>query len=205
MSTAVTVVVTPGRGLEVDCLSRALRDAGFAVGPEVEETTDVVVVAISRTASAAVAVELLESARESAPPTLVLVDDEALLRRAELLGLTATSWRSTQTSVVHAVRAVAAGSTAPPSRAATRVRDLFDSLTEREREVMALVARGRQDSEIASSLGIGTSTVRTYVQQALQKLGAPHRHAAATLVWSSAVMEDHAGRTGPSRVGAVGV
>lgn len=44
------------------------------------------------------------------------------------------------------------------------------SLTPREREVLALMAQGLRNSEMASELGLGVSTVRSYVQDILEKL-----------------------------------
>ncbi|MCH9276621.1 response regulator transcription factor [Bifidobacterium amazonense] len=49
------------------------------------------------------------------------------------------------------------------------------SLTEREREVMRLCAEGRSSQEIGMMLGIGASSVKTYVMRAARKLGARNR------------------------------
>jgi len=50
-------------------------------------------------------------------------------------------------------------------------------LSTREREVAALVAEGCTDKEIARALGIGVSSVRTYLRRLAEKTGA-HRRAA---------------------------
>jgi DNA-binding NarL/FixJ family response regulator len=59
---------------------------------------------------------------------------------------------------------------------APRVRgDVLQDLTEREREVVALVAHGLTNHEIAESLVISPATAKTHVSRALTKLGARDR------------------------------
>lgn len=48
-------------------------------------------------------------------------------------------------------------------------------LTQREREVMALIARGLTNGEIAARLGLGQATVKTHVSRVFQKLDVRHR------------------------------
>jgi PAS domain S-box-containing protein len=49
------------------------------------------------------------------------------------------------------------------------------SLTTREREVITLIAMGRETNEIAEQLHISSETVRTHVRNAMSKLGARTR------------------------------
>ena len=47
----------------------------------------------------------------------------------------------------------------------------YERLTDREQEVMVLVARGRSNSEIAAELYVSIQTVKTHVARVLAKLG----------------------------------
>jgi DNA-binding NarL/FixJ family response regulator len=51
----------------------------------------------------------------------------------------------------------------------------LDALTEREREVMALVGAGLSNEEIAESLVVSPATAKTHVSRAMGKLGARDR------------------------------
>lgn len=54
--------------------------------------------------------------------------------------------------------------------------DPYDGLTEREREVLKLVAEGYSGTEIAERLVISPKTVDTYRERIMQKLGIRHRY-----------------------------
>ncbi|RXT28929.1 DNA-binding response regulator [Rhizobium leguminosarum] len=56
-------------------------------------------------------------------------------------------------------------------RALATVRARFDSLTPREREVMALVVTGRLNKQIAGDLGVSEITVKVHRSQVMQKMG----------------------------------
>ncbi|HEY6959094.1 MAG TPA: response regulator transcription factor [Candidatus Limnocylindria bacterium] len=56
------------------------------------------------------------------------------------------------------------------------------SLTERQHEVLNLVARGATDKEISTTLGISVATAQKHVASTLRKLGARNRAAAVSIV-----------------------
>ena len=74
----------------------------------------------------------------------------------------------------------AAGSLLLPGVAAPAVRGI-GALTDREREVLAQIADGRSNREIARLLGVSEKTVKTHVSSVLAKLGVADRTQAALL------------------------
>lgn len=100
--------------------------------------------------------------------------------------------------LVHAVRAVAAGDAllspgvtkrlvnefAARSRQPRPTADL-DALTEREREVMALVAEGLSNAEIAERLFVSPATAKTHVSRAMVKLNVRDRAQMVVLAYES--------------------
>ena len=52
----------------------------------------------------------------------------------------------------------------------------LDRLSQREREVMRLIARGYAYKEVARDLGISVKTVETHVSSVLRKLQLSSRH-----------------------------
>ena len=102
-------------------------------------------------------------------------------RRVLVRFTTASSPASSRASGPASASASAGESTptAAPSPVAPTV--LLDPLTDREAEVLALLADARSNAEIAGALFIGEATVKTHVSRILQKLGARDRVQAVVL------------------------
>jgi len=90
--------------------------------------------------------------------------------------------------VIQAIKAAAAGQVQLSPEAATRLMrgvtpaqpaDGGEPLTERETDVLRLLARGLANKEIARELRIGEKTVKTHVSNVLAKLGVQSRTQAA--------------------------
>jgi DNA-binding CsgD family transcriptional regulator len=74
-------------------------------------------------------------------------------------------------------------------RRAAAVRD--DGLTAREREILALVAQGKTNGEVAQLLWISPHTVRTHLQNTFEKLAVKTRAAAVARVFGSPPERDN--------------
>ncbi|MGW2091677.1 response regulator [Promicromonospora sukumoe] len=104
--------------------------------------------------------------------------------------------RARADEMVQAVRTVAVGQSLLYPQA---LRDLVrtrpraatgaPALTPREREVLALVAQGMTNAEIATALVVGVETVRTHVASVLAKLGARDRTQAVVLGYRAGLVE----------------
>lgn len=87
------------------------------------------------------------------------------------------------TEIVTAIRRVAAGNKLMSAEVSRRMAEYFPqaSLTPREVEVLALVAQGLANKEIAVRLGTANGTVKIHVQNILAKLNATDRTRAVTI------------------------
>lgn len=72
---------------------------------------------------------------------------------------------------------------------AVRARELVDSLTAREREVLALVGSGLPNAEIARRLHVVEGTVKVFVSAILRRLQVPNRVQAAIIAHEAGLIE----------------
>ncbi len=131
-------------------------------------------------------------------------DEEALLHALEAGATGFVTKSSPIHELLAAARRVNDGETVVPPRmlggllgrliARRRERDqalrLMARLTPREREVLALLARGADNAGIAQPLVISPETARTHVQNVLNKLGVHSRLEAAAFVTQNGLLEE---------------
>ena len=114
-----------------------------------------------------------------------VLEDEAVMK-AMRAGAIGYLLKDTQAEELRrAIKAAAAGQVQLSPQAAARLMrevrapDSPEKLTERETDVLRLLALGRANKEIALELSIGEKTVKTHVSSILRKLNVPSRTQAA--------------------------
>jgi DNA-binding NarL/FixJ family response regulator len=103
--------------------------------------------------------------------------------------------------LVHAVRVVAAGDALLAPSITRRIIEQFarrpikpeldeqlQSLTQREREVLAMLARGKSNAELAAELFVTEGTIKTHLSSLLAKLGLRDRVQAVVLAYESGLV-----------------
>lgn len=70
----------------------------------------------------------------------------------------------------------------------------LDALTDREREVMILVAAGKSNDEIAAELFVSPATAKTHVSRAMSKLGARDRAQLVVMAYQSGLVAPRVNR-----------
>jgi DNA-binding NarL/FixJ family response regulator len=104
------------------------------------------------------------------------------LRRAVRAGADAVVLEQLlEDALAPAVRAVAAGLSVVPSALRNGAQRL--AFSHREREVLRLAVTGHTNCEIASTLFLAESTVKSHLSSAYRKLGAGSRSEAASLIF----------------------
>ena len=203
---ATTLVLADDHPPIIDCISRYLTGVGFeivaAVGDgeaaleAVEKHRPLVCVADVRMPL----IEGLELARrltKAVPETGVLlysgISDRGLVSDALDAGARGFALKDAPLDdLARAVDTVARGGLyVDPVLAAalaTRSKDQRKSLSEREREVLRLLAEGGSYAEIGSKLFLSPDTVRAHAQRAMTKLGARTRTQAVAIALREAVI-----------------
>ena len=160
------------------------------------------VIVVSGQSADAAAVDATRQLRRLAPQSAVVVmggeDDDASMVEAVQIGAAARIAEVAEPEqLVGTIRVVAHGG--QPLRDELRARpDLLDQvldtiqeaivadrpptnpLTEREGEVLGLVALGLRNKQVADRLGLSSQTVKNHVSAILHKLGVPNRTRAVT-------------------------
>lgn len=130
------------------------------------------------------AAQITRRARRIGVIVLSMYSDEEYLVRAVSAGVRGYLLKdSAEPDLVRAVKAVASGGTFfSPAIAdmlfddyllrlqGREVRDSYDLLTDREKEVLQLLAQGRTNKEVATALSLGLSTVETHRLNLMKKL-----------------------------------
>lgn len=103
--------------------------------------------------------------------------------------------------LIEGVRVVHRGESAVAPRLLTRLIGTFvrgpasrsapaalSGLTEREREILVLIARGRSNAEIAAGLAVSPSTVKNHVTSLFAKIGVRDRAQAVIIAYEAALI-----------------
>lgn len=131
--------------------------------------------------------EAIMELRRVSPDVRILVltnyESDAYISQAMQAGARGYLLKNTpQEEIVRAVEMVARNERCVPERIARRLMDVMgrENLSQRELEVLTLVARGLTNKEIAQRLFISDKTARNHVTSCLEKLHANDRTEAAT-------------------------
>jgi NarL family two-component system response regulator LiaR len=147
-------------------------------------------------------VETTRAIREQCPGVQILIlssfYDEGFVPRAMQAGAIGYLLKGVSNQeLVEAIRAAHAGqpvlakeAMAALVEAAAPAPKLGDDLSEREREVLALLAQGLSNKEIAEQLFLSVATVKYHVRLLLSKLGASSRAEAVALAWQHGLIEE---------------
>jgi NarL family two-component system response regulator LiaR len=109
-----------------------------------------------------------------------------LLKDADALQIAAAIRKAARGEAV-----IATGAILKPMRRAGEPASGLGQLTNRELEVLQLIADGLSNAVIAQRLVIGEGTVKTHVNNILSKLHLSDRTQAAVLAWRHSVVEHH--------------
>ncbi len=187
LTDALTTVV--GLDPELEMIGPAVHDPQGAVDLATERLPDVVLMDIVFKGGGMTGIEATRKIKEASPSTKVVImtahDDERLLVEAVEAGASGfLSKEEAATEIMGAVKAAADGEVLIDPATLTRLlaqvarereaqrgaQALLDDLTEREREILQLLAEGMRNDGIAKKLFISPQTVQTHVRNILGKL-----------------------------------
>jgi DNA-binding NarL/FixJ family response regulator len=190
----------------IDCLARFLAGAGYDVAAGVQDGEAALAAVLLHRPVVCIAdlrmpkldgLELARRVAQEAPDTAVLlysgVSDRGLASDALDAGARGFALKDAPLEdLARAVDTVAAGGLyVDPVLAAAlagRRTDERKALSEREREVLRLLAEGGSYAEIGSALFLSPDTVRAHAQRAMTKLGARTRTHAVALALRESVI-----------------
>jgi DNA-binding NarL/FixJ family response regulator len=204
---ALRVVVADDHPVFRDGLVMVLRERGIEVVAEVADGQEVLNAAAARNPDVVLmdltmpglgGIEATRRLTAGHPAIAVLVltmseDDDSLFAALRAGARGYLLKEAAADDIARAVVTVARGETVLGARVSGRVLDAvrggllpgaaapFPRLTEREREVLELVARGYQNARIAHHLGLSEKTVRNHISAILAKLPAATRAEAVAL------------------------
>ena len=190
----ITLVVAEDQGMIRDAFSRLLglqpdievlgraADGAEALRLVRELDPDVVLTDIEMpgTSGLDLAEQVADAGLRSRVVILTTFARSGYLRRAQDAGVAGYVLKAAPVDeLVSALRRVASGGRVIAPDLAVMAWDADVDLTERERDVLRLAEQGRPNREIAASLHLAEGTVRNYLSEAMQKLGARNRAEAA--------------------------
>lgn len=206
MNNSLTVLLADDHSIVRKGLRAVLEEEGLSVVAEAANGRDAVRLCAEHRPSAAVidiampqlnGIEAAAQIQKASPSTAVIMlsmySDETYIMRALTAGAKGYLLKDTAgEDVLPAVLAVSQGkSYFSPGIAKTlledyvrylrqrKLEDSYDLLTEREREVLQLLAEGKSNKEVANILDLSLSTVETHRTNLMQKL---NLHSTAEIV-----------------------
>ena len=194
MSTTVTCIVADDHPAMVEAVAEILADAGISVVGRARDGEEALAKIETRKPAVALVdirmprmsgVEVARRAARVSPDTAVILysgyGDKALLLEALDAGARGFVLKEAPLVDLHrAVITVAEGGTyvdpvLAGALATSEVASKLPSLTQRERDVLRLLADGNSNEQIGRALFISPETVRTHVRKSMDKLEADTR------------------------------
>jgi DNA-binding NarL/FixJ family response regulator len=203
--TGLARILAPEDGFEVvaEC-----GDGDEVAAAVAQHSPDLVLMDVRMRRMDGVTATRLLNVEASGPPVLVLTtfDDDDVLWSALDAGAAGFVLKDASAEdLIAAARAVAGGAAWLDPKVAPRVLTAFrtnvrpriaeaarvDELTEREHDVLRLMARGATNSEIAAALIVSEATVKTHVGSIFTKLGVRDRAAAIVFAFDHGLVDPH--------------